>query len=107
MTTYEQLLADLPEARRARVEARAKQLVREEKVRRSTTPRRPLAKRDSEEKAAIGSRLAGLESRGGMSVYALRRQVAAMGGRLRVMVEIKGRPPVELKRLGLRAQTAE
>ena len=107
MTSYEQLLADLPEARRARIEARAKQLVREEKVRRSTAPRRPLAKRDSEEKVPVGSRLARLELRGGMSVDALRRQVAAMGGRLRVMVEIKGRPPVELKRLGQGAEAAE
>ena len=83
MTTLEQVLADLPEARRARIEARAKDLIREEKVRRSTASRRALPKVESAPKTGIAARLARLESRGDLSVGALRRQVAAIRGKLR------------------------
>jgi hypothetical protein len=94
MTTYEDLLASLPAERRARIKARAKKLIGEEKVRRSTVPRRPVARRGSDRPSVgIGARLSRLEARGDMSINALRRQVAPMRGKLRVLVGIEGRPP--------------
>jgi len=108
MTTYEDLLASLPAERRARIKARAKQLIREEKARRSTVPPRPVAKRGSDKPSVgIGARLSRLEARGDISVNALRRQVASMRGKLRVLVEIEGRPPIELTRLGSGAPATE
>jgi hypothetical protein len=108
MTTYEDLFASLPAERQARIKARAKQLIREEKVRKSTVPRRPLRKSEGgAPSVGLGARLSRLESRGAMSVNALRRQVASMRGKLRVLVEIEGRPPIELKRLGSGASPAE
>jgi hypothetical protein len=101
------MLVGLPAERRARIEARAKLLIRGEKVRRSTTPRRPLRSTLGDEPAVgVKARLARLEGRGDMSLNALRRQVASMRGKLRVIVEFEGRPPLELKRLRRRPMAA-
>ena len=41
-----------------------------------------------------------LEKRGDMLVSTLRDYVAAIGGTVRLVVEFKGQPPVELKKIG-------
>ena len=84
-----------------------KQLIREEKVRRSTVPRRPITKRGIERETGLPRQLERLENRADMPIGVLRRQVEAMRGKLRLVVEIEGRRPVELKRLGSRAPAVE
>ncbi len=100
MTTYEDLLASLSEQERAQVTRRANQLIREEKVRRSMGAPGSRAKREGEPASGVLQQLQRLDARGDMSVGALRRQVAAFRGKLRVTVEIEGRKTIELKRLG-------
>ena len=41
-----------------------------------------------------------LEKRGDMLVSTLREYVEAIGGKVRLVVELKGQPPVELKKIG-------
>lgn len=97
--TLEQVIRSLPKARRAKVEARAAELIAEEMTLRDLRK----AMRTSQTKIAklLGTNQAGvskLERRADMLLSTLRAYVEAMGGRLVLVADLPGRPSVALSR---------
>lgn len=91
----------LPAARQAKVTARAQALIAEEISLRDLRE----ARRQTQAKIAkdlnIGQdSVSRLERRSDMLISTLRDYVAALGGRMRVIVEFEDRPTIELKSLG-------
>jgi transcriptional regulator with XRE-family HTH domain len=101
MTTLRDKMAQLPARRRARVEARAQALIAEET---SLQALRKAHQKTQEKVAAelgIGQdSVSRLEQRSDMLLSTLREYVAALGGSVRLLVEFKGKPAIELKWLG-------
>ena len=101
MTTLREKMAQLPARRRARVEARAQELIAEETSLRAL--RRAHRKTQEKVAAELGIRqdsVSRLEQRSDMLLSTLREYVAAIGGSVRLLVEFKGQPAIELKGLG-------
>jgi transcriptional regulator with XRE-family HTH domain len=101
MTTLRDKMAQLPARRRVRVEARAQELIAEE----TSLQALRKAHRKTQDKVAaelgIGQdSVSRLEQRSDMLLSTLREYVAAIGGRVRLLVEFKGKPSIELKGLG-------
>jgi|SRR5689334_20805594 len=101
------VIADLPADERARIEARAAELIKEEmslqdlrKAMRQTQVR--IAR-----KMKVGQdSVSRVEQRADMLISTLRDYVKAMGGELDLVASFPNRPPVRLKRLGeIRAAT--
>jgi transcriptional regulator with XRE-family HTH domain len=101
MTTLRDKIAELPARRRARIKVRAQKLIAEETSLQSLRK----AHRKTQEKLAatlgIGQdSVSRLEQRSDMLLSTLREYVAAIGGSVRLLVEFKGKPAIELKGLG-------
>jgi len=101
MKALKDILETLPPERRAKIRARADALALEQM---SLRQARETAKRTQ---AQIARRLktgqdsiSRLEQRDDMLLSTLRQYVAAIGGRIRVVVEFDDRPSVELSKLG-------
>jgi DNA-binding XRE family transcriptional regulator len=100
-TTLREKMAQLPPERRARIEAEADRLHAEYLTLKDL--RKAKALTQEQVAAALGIRqatVAQLEKRSDLLLSTLRSYVEAMGGRLRLMVEFPGRPPVALEGLG-------
>ncbi len=101
MKSLKEVLGSLPRDRRAKIKARAEALILEEMTLRQA---REVAKRtqtDVAKQLKIGQdSISRLEQRDDMLLSTLRQFVAAIGGRVRVVVEFDDRPSVELKKLG-------
>src|ERR1043166_4403161 len=101
MITLRDKMAQLPARDRARVEARAQELIAEETSLRAL--RRAHRKTQQKVAAELGIRqdsVSRLEQRSDMLLSTLREYVAAIGGSVRLLGEVKGQPGVELKGLG-------
>ena len=109
MTTLGQKLKSLPAPRRAAVKLRAKELVAQEmtlrEARQELTDKTQAGVAD---KLGIGQdSVSRLEQRGDMLVSTLRDYVGALGGRVRVLVELDGLPAIELKDIGVKRRRAK
>jgi DNA-binding XRE family transcriptional regulator len=96
----EDKLARLPRGRRAKVDARAAELMAEEMTLRDL--RRALERTQVHLARQLGIRqetVSRLEKRSDMLLSTLRSYVEAMGGQLDLMARFPGRPPVRLKTL--------
>ena len=88
---------------RAKVRARADELILEEMTLREARKRVAKTQAATAKQLGIGQdSVSRIEQRGDMLVSTLRDYVAAIGGKVRLVVEFQGRPPVELKTLGRR-----
>jgi transcriptional regulator with XRE-family HTH domain len=101
MTTLREKMAELPARRRARINVRAQELIAEE----TSLQALRKAHQKTQEKVAtalgIGQdSVSRLEQRSDMLLSTLREYVAAIGGRVRLLVEFEGKPAIELKGLG-------
>ena len=99
--TLEDKLAQLPGARRARVEARAAELIAEEMTLRDL--RRALDQTQVRLARRLGvnqETVSRLEKRSDMLLSTLRGYVEAMGGELDLVARFPDRPPVRLRSLG-------
>jgi transcriptional regulator with XRE-family HTH domain len=100
------MIASLPASQRAAVKARAKTLLAEEMTLQQA---RKLAQSTQEKVArrmGIGQdSVSQLEMREDMLVSSLRSYFKALGAKVHVMVEMKGREPFELKGIGTRKAT--
>lgn len=100
MTTLDQMMERLPPERRARVEARAAELIAEEMTLRDLRKARKMTQQRMAELLGVGQdSISRLEKRSDLLLSTLGGYVAAMGGRLRLMVEFPDRPPVSLSAL--------
>lgn len=102
--TLNEVVAALPEGERARIDARARDLIVEE------MSLRDLRKAIGKTQAAIAKRLkvgqdavSKLETRSDMYISTLRNIVKAMGGELELIARFRDRPPVRLEELGAAA----
>lgn len=90
----------LPEDRRAKIEARAEQLIAEEMTLRDLRKARDLTQERMAELLGVGQdNISRLESRTDMLLSTLRSYVAAMGGSLDMVVRFPDRPAVKLSKL--------
>ena len=100
-TTLKEKMAQLPPERRARIEAKAERLYGEYLTLKDIRKARELTQ--AQLAATLGIRqatVAQLEKRSDLLLSTLRGYVQAMGGRLKLVVEFPGRPPVALEGLG-------
>jgi len=99
--TLDQVIAKLRESERAKIEARAQELIAEEMSLQNL--RRAIGKTQT----AVAKRLkvgqdavSKIETRSDMYVSTLRDFIKAMGGELELVAQFPNRPPVRLKALG-------
>jgi transcriptional regulator with XRE-family HTH domain len=96
MRSLGEVLKSLPAERRAKVETRAKQLLKAETLRQL----RAIAKKTQQDVAAVSGisqhNVSRLEQRDDMLLSTLNSYVGALGGKLRLVAEIPGIDPVEL-----------
>jgi DNA-binding XRE family transcriptional regulator len=101
MTTLSQKLAQMPPERQARIRARTEELALEEATLRAARKKAKLTQVGMAKRLGVGQdSVSRLETRKDMLISTLRNYVAAMGGKVRVVVELEGQPAVELKKLG-------
>src|SRR5258706_14515951 len=95
MRSLEEVMANLPPERRARIEAKTKRLLRADTLRRL----RAAAKKTQQEVAAATGiaqhNVSRLERRGDMLLSTLQTYVGGLGGRLRLVGEFPSLDPVE------------
>jgi transcriptional regulator with XRE-family HTH domain len=99
--TLSEVIASLPEAERARIEARARELIAEE------MSLQELRKAIGKTQAAVAKKLkvgqeaiSKLETRSDMYISTLRGVLKAMGGELELIARFPDRPPIRLQELG-------
>lgn len=102
---FEEILASLPVEQQAAVQARARELIEQELT------LRDLRKAMGQTQAALAAKLgvkqenvSRVEQRADVMLSTLNGYLGAMGGRLKLVVEFDGRPPVTLRGFGLAAE---
>lgn len=100
MTTLRDMMDSLPAERRERVEARAQELIAEERTLQDLRKARELTQERMAELLGIGQEsVSRLEKRTDLLLSTLRGYVAAMGGRLRLVAEFPDRSAVDISSL--------
>jgi DNA-binding XRE family transcriptional regulator len=96
-TDIDDKIKRLPAARRAKIEARAKELVTEELTLRELRRQLQLTQASVAQSLGLGQdNVSRIERRGDLLLSTLRKTVEAMGGTLRLVAEFPGRNPVVL-----------
>jgi hypothetical protein len=102
--TLNEVIATLPKGERAKIEARARELIAEE------MSLQALRKAIGKTQTAIAKRLkvgqdavSKLETRSDMYISTLRGFIKAMGGELELVARFPDRPPIRLEELGTAA----
>ena len=97
MTTLNELLNQLPPERRAKVEVRAAELIAEEMTLQDLRKARVLTQERMAQLLGINQdSVSRLEHRSDLLLSTLRTYIAALGGRLELIVQFPDRPPVAL-----------
>jgi len=100
MKSLKDVMNTLPEERRAKVEARAGELIAEEMTLRDLRKAQDLTQERMAELLGVGQdNISRLENRTDMLLSTLRSYVAAMGGSLDMVVRFPDRPAVTLSKL--------
>lgn len=100
MSTLKDMMANLPAERRARINARARALVAEEKTLRDLRKAAGLTQEKMAALLNIGQdNISRIEQRSDLLISTLRGYVAAMGGNLELVVKFPDRDPVILSTL--------
>jgi DNA-binding XRE family transcriptional regulator len=107
MTTLKMKMDRLSPARRAKVEARAAELIAEEMSLRDLRQAHELTQERMSEVLGIGQEgISRLEKRTDLLLSTLRSYIKAMGGELRLIAEFPDRPPVALTGLAAMEKAA-
>jgi transcriptional regulator with XRE-family HTH domain len=95
------VMAELPPARRAKIEARAQELIAENMTLQDIRKARKLTQESMAEQLGIRQdSVSRLEKRADLLLSTLRSYVKAMGGELKLVAEFPDRPPVIISTLG-------
>ncbi|MDZ8082028.1 MAG: XRE family transcriptional regulator [Nostoc sp. DcaGUA01] len=95
------VMAELPPARRAKIEARAQELIAENMTLQDIRKARKLTQESMAELLGIRQdSVSRLEKRADLLLSTLRSYVKAMGGELKLVAEFPDRPPVIISALG-------
>ena len=90
MKTLDHIVSELPVARRAKIEGRARQLIGEEMALQQLRKAKKLTQRQIARSLKIGQdSVSRLESRSDLLISTLQGYVEAMGGSLRIVAEFK------------------
>jgi DNA-binding XRE family transcriptional regulator len=99
--SLEQILNQMPEQRRRRIEQRAAELIAEELNLREVRRLRKLTQARLSKKLKIGQEgVSRIEKRSDLYISTLRGYVEGLGGKLKLVVELPDRPPVILTGFG-------
>lgn len=99
--SLEEILQDLPEERRQRIESRAAELIAEELNLREVRRLRKLTQARLSKQLKIGQEgVSRIEKRTDLYISTLRSYVEGVGGKLKLVVELPDRAPVILTGLG-------
>jgi DNA-binding XRE family transcriptional regulator len=99
--TADELISGLSSEARARVEARAAELISEELTLRDLRKAGDLTQEQMAKSLGVGQEhVSRLERRSDMLLSTLAGYVKAMGGDLKLVIAFPGRPPVTITRLG-------
>lgn len=102
MTTLQEKIDGLPASRRARVAARTSELIAEENALRQLREAHKKTQAKVAKELGIGQdSVSRLEKRSDMLISTLRDYVAAIGGKMRLLVEFEDQAPIELENLGV------
>jgi transcriptional regulator with XRE-family HTH domain len=99
------IIAALPPARRAKIEARAAELIAEELSLQAL--RKAMSRTQTQMARKLRMRqdsVSRLEQRTDLLLSTLRGYVKALGGELHLVAEFPGRPPVRLRKIGTLAE---
>ena len=97
MKTLDDVMNELSPERRARVEARGRELIREEMTMQALRRQLDITQEELAERLEIRQgNVSKVEKRGDMLISTLRSYVEALGGTLELVVHMPGRPPVTL-----------
>lgn len=97
MKTLDDVMNELSPERRARVEARGRELIREEMTMQALRRQLDITQEELAERLDIRQgNVSKVEKRSDMLISTLRSYVAALGGTLELVVHMPGRPPVTL-----------
>ncbi len=100
-TNVNQIIKRLPRGRRAKIEARAAELIAEEMTLRDMRKAMMMTQERMAELLGIGQdSVSRLETRSDLLLSTVKGYVEAMGGRVRLIAEFPNRPPVDLQTLG-------
>lgn len=99
-TKLSDVMAELPPARRAKIEARAQELIAENMTLQDIRKARKLTQEFMAEQLGIRQdSVSKLEKRADLLLSTLRNYVKAMGGELKLVAEFPDRPPVIISTL--------
>jgi hypothetical protein len=99
--SLEEILREMPEERRKRIEQRAAELIAEEMNLRELRRLRKLTQARLSKRLKIGQEgVSRIEKRSDLYISTLRSYVEGVGGKLSMVVEFPDRPPVFLTGLG-------
>lgn len=100
MKNLKDVMNALPEGRRAKIQARADELIAEEMTLRDLRKAQDLTQKRMAELLGVGQdNISRLESRADMLLSTMRKYIAAMGGSLDLIVRFPDRPAVPLSAL--------
>jgi len=104
--SLEEILRQMPEERRRRIEQRAAELIAEELNLREVRRLRKLTQARLSKKLKIGQEgVSRIEKRSDLYISTLRGYVEGLGGKLKLVVELPDRPPVLLTGFGERSDS--
>jgi Helix-turn-helix domain len=99
-TNFNEIIANLPPERQAKIQARAAELIAEEETLQNLRQARELSKlRVAELLDFPQESITQLEDRADLLVSTLQEYIAAIGGELSLVVEFKDRPSVKMTSL--------
>ena len=101
MRTLEDKIKALPEGRRRKIEARTKELLREEITLREFRKARTSHRRNLRKASRQAEQISRIEKRTDLHISTLRRTVEAMGGELTIFATFPKGAPVKLVGLGI------
>jgi Helix-turn-helix. len=95
--TLDEVINELSPERRAKVEKRGQELIREELTLQSLRKQLQITQEDLARRLDVRQgNISKVESRGDMLISTLRSYLEAMGGRLELVVHLPGRAPVSI-----------
>jgi DNA-binding XRE family transcriptional regulator len=100
MRSVDDVIRALPEKRRKKIEARAKQLIAEELTMQELRKKLKLMQAQMAKRLGVGQiQISRMERRNDLHVSTLRRAVKAMGGELSLVARFPGRAPVVISEM--------
>jgi predicted transcriptional regulator len=100
MLTLDDMMKELPPARRKKIETRARKLIVQEMTLQELRKNLKLTQAQMARKLGVGQmQISRIENRKDIHVSTLRRVVRAMGGDLQLVVKVPGRSPVIISEL--------